>query len=282
MARADTALCEVLDPPADAVSLVKDDDAEADGDTGWALHAYFDQAPDPAALAAAFAAMGLPLDEPDREALDEDHDWVADALEGLGVVTAGPFTVYGSHDAAKVADAPGHKILVEANRAFGTGHHPTTAGCLEMLASIEDTLPARVLDLGTGSGLLAIAARRLWPHAGILATDIDVPSVPIAEENAELNGAQGIAFRRADGVDEGVRAAGPFDLVTANILAEPLIGLAPAIEAVLAEGGRVMLAGLLERQAETVIASYAATGLTVASRGGKSWPILLLERHGSA
>jgi ribosomal protein L11 methyltransferase len=268
----------VLDPPADAVSLVKDEDAEEE--SGWQLHAYFAEAPDRDAIAEAFAAIGLSLDAPTEETLDDDHDWVADALEGLGVVQAGPFVVHGSHDSARAAGLPGHRILVEANRAFGTGHHPTTAGCLEALGTLAETRPACVLDLGTGSGLLAIAARRLWPGAGILATDIDVPSVRIAEENAALNDAPGLRFTVADGVDEAVRAAGPFDVVMANILAEPLIALAPAIREVVAEGGRVLLAGLLARQADGVIAAYEAEGLRVLRRSGDAWPVLLLGKHG--
>ena len=206
---------------------------------------------------------------------------MAHALEGLGVVRAGPFVVFGSHDADRAAALPGHKIQVEANRAFGTGHHPTTEGCLTMLARLEDTLPGRVLDLGTGSGLLAIGARRLWPHAAILATDIDAPSVAIAEENAEINGAQGIGVRRADGVDEAVAEAGPFDLILANILAEPLIALAPDVERVLAAGGRVVLAGLLARQEAAVTGAYEGAGLTLTDRIGGAWPVLLLTRHGA-
>ena len=278
---ADTVLSELLDPPADAVSLVKDDAAAPDTETGWRLHAYFEKAPDRARIDAALGGAGLDLPSPASELL-EDRDWVAHALEGLGVVRAGPFVVFGSHDAERAAGLPGHRIQVEANRAFGTGHHPTTEGCLTMLARLEDTLPARVLDLGTGSGLLAIGARRLWPHADILATDIDAPSVAIAEENAEINGAQGIRVRRADGIDAGVAEAGPFDLVLANILAEPLIALADDVARVLAPGGRVVLAGLLARQAAAVEAAYAEAGLTVRDRLGEAWPVLLLARHASA
>lgn len=276
--RADIVLSELLDPPADAASLVKDDHAAEDPETGWRLHAYFETPPEAGALAAALAAAGLSaLGEGEPETL-EDKDWVAHALEGLGVVTAGPFVVYGRHDADKAAGMAGHKILVEANRAFGTGHHPTTAGCLLMLAERQDTRPASILDLGTGSGLLAIAARRLWPEAAILGTDLDTPSVAIAQENLVLNGAPGIDVMEEEGVGPGVRAAAPYDLVMANILAEPLIALASAIAEVLAPGGEVMLAGLLARQEDAVTAAYAAEGLRVIQRRGEVWPILLLSR----
>ena len=278
---ADAVLSELLDPPADAVSLTKDEPAEADMASGWRLHAYFEEAPNRGAIDAALTEAGLALPAPEAEVL-EDRDWVAHALEGLGVVRAGPFVVFGSHDAGRADALPGHKIQVEANRAFGTGHHPTTEGCLTMLARQEESLPARVLDLGTGSGLLAIGARRLWPHASILATDIDAPSVAIAEENAEINGAQGIAVRRADGVDDSVREAGPFDLILANILAEPLIAVAPDIGSVLAPGGRVILAGLLARQEAAVVAAYEGESLRVTDRTGEAWPVLLLARHDAA
>lgn len=278
---ADTALSDVLDPPAGAVTLLKDDASEADAHTGWQLHAYFEEAPDLRKIETALAAMGAALPAPKAEIL-EDRDWVAHALEGLGVVRAGPFVLYGSHDEAKARALPGHKIRIEANRAFGTGHHPTTEGCLAMLGHIEPLAPERVLDLGTGSGVLSIAARRLWPHADLLATDIDAPSVAIAEANAEENGAQGIRVAVADGVDAGVEAGGPYGLVLANILAEPLIALAPGIVSVLAPEGRVILAGLLARQEAAVTAAFAAQGLVVQDRLGDAWPILLLSRHAAS
>ena len=271
-------LSELIDPPADAVSLVKNDAAEADGDTGWQLYAYFEDAPDADALDAALTAAGLTIGPGEAEVL-ADRDWVAHALEGLGVVRAGPFVVYGRHDAGKARAMEGLPIEVEANRAFGTGHHPTTAGCLEMLGRIEDAKPETLLDLGTGSGLLAIAACRLWPQVRVVATDIDAPSVAIAEAAAEANGVRGIVFAEADGVDDAVRAQGPYDLVTANILAEPLIALAPDIADVLAPGGRVILAGLLDRQEEAVREAFLARGLAVAGKSGEAWPILLLRQH---
>jgi ribosomal protein L11 methyltransferase len=279
LAAVDTYLSEIRWPPADAVSLVKDDPSEADTDSDWRLMAYFEQMPDVRVLMTELSAAGFALDEPIAETLP-DIDWVAHALEGLGVVEAGGFVLYGSHDRDKVLGRDGHLIQIEANRAFGTGHHPTTAGCLEALGALADTAPRRVLDLGTGSGILAIAARRLWPDATIIATDIDTPSIEIAAGNADLNEARGIDFIVADGIDAAVRALGPFDLVLANILAEPLISLADDVASALVPDGMAVLAGLLARQEEAVRSAYETAGFVLTARQDGAWPVLRMRRGG--
>ncbi len=271
----DILLTEVLFPPADAVTLLKDDAAKAESEADWTLHAYFTELPDDTALAP--LTDGLTLETPQQEELPET-DWVAHALEGLGVVEAGAFILYGSHDADKVADLKGHKLQVEANRAFGTGHHPTTAGCLEALTRLEPVAPQKVLDVGTGSGILAMGARRLWPGALIIATDLDEPSIPIAAENARLNGITDVHFAVAEGVAGPALAHGRYDLILANILAEPLMALAPDIAQQLAEGGKVVLAGLLARQEAGVVEAYKAQGLHMVDRvADETWPVLVLK-----
>ena len=274
LADAETRLTEIMFPTADAVSLIKEDPTEGDDQSGWTLFAYFETLPDMAALTTVLD--GLPLDAPEKETL-EDRDWVAEALEGLGVVQAGAFLLYGSHDADKIEGMDGHPLLVEANRAFGTGHHPTTAGCLEALTRLQKLGPKTVLDIGTGSGVLAMAARRLWPAADILGTDIDAPSVAIALENSHENGIEDIRYFEAEGITPEVAEEGPYDLVLANILAEPLMALAPQIAANLSEDGRVVLAGLLARQEESVIDAFATAGLKVLDRvEDKTWPVLVV------
>lgn len=273
----DMLLTEVLFPPAEAVTLLKDDAMTTDSAANWHLHAYFSAPPTATQLQELLRDAGLSLAAPKQEKVP-DKDWVAHALAGLGVVTAGRFVLYGAHDAAKAATLPGLKLQVEANRAFGTGHHPTTAGCLEALSQGAPAPPQQVLDIGTGSGVLAMAARRLWPEADILATDIDAPSVKIAEENAALNGIEDIRFVLADGLNDTVRAAGPFDLILANILARPLIALAPQIAEALAPEGRLLLAGLLARQEAEVVAAYAKVKLEVVQQAGQDpWPVLILR-----
>ncbi len=186
-----------------------------------------------------------------------DVDWIAKSLEGLKPVRAGRFIVHGSHDRDKVR-VNDIAIEIEAGQAFGTGHHGTTAGCLEM---IEQVLRARTirnaLDLGTGSGVLAIAVAKMRP-VPVLATDIDPIAIKVAKENARLNGiVSGMALETAPGFhSDSFRKHGPFDLIIANILARPLIKMAPQLVTHLAPGGTVILSGILASQRWKVMSAY--------------------------
>nr|WP_234901916.1 50S ribosomal protein L11 methyltransferase [Agrobacterium rubi] len=186
-----------------------------------------------------------------------DVDWIAKSLEGLTPVRAGRFLVHGSHDRDKVR-INDIAIEIEAGQAFGTGHHGTTAGCLEM---IEQVLRARTirnaLDLGTGSGVLAIAVAKMRP-VPVLATDIDPIAIRVAKENARLNGiVSGMSLETAPGFhSDAFRKHGPFDLIIANILARPLIKMAPQLVTHLAPGGTVILSGILASQRWKVLAAY--------------------------
>jgi ribosomal protein L11 methyltransferase len=194
----------------------------------------------------------------------EPKDWVKATLEDLIPVHAGRFIVHGQHDRAKVAPNK-LGIEIEAALAFGTGHHGTTRGCLVLLGHIlKAHRPRRVLDLGTGTGVLAIAAAKAL-HDSVLASDIDTLSVKVAAENARLNGvgpwvevAWGSGFSAPR-----LRQRKPFDLVLANILANPLRQMATPMSAHLAGGARVILSGLLSAQAQSVIAAYRARGLVL-------------------
>ena len=192
-----------------------------------------------------------------RETLP-DIDWVTKSLEGLKPVRAGRFLVHGSHDRDKV-HANDLAIEIEAGLAFGTGHHGTTAGCLETIEKlVRNRRPRRVLDLGTGSAVLAIAVAKL-ARAPVLATDIDPIAVEVARENARLNGVG--AFVRcvtATGFGHAeIAKRAPYDLIVANILARPLMKLAPQMAAHLASGGSLILSGILARQRNAVVATYA-------------------------
>ncbi|MCA1444475.1 50S ribosomal protein L11 methyltransferase [Ensifer sp. IC4062] len=203
------------------------------------------------ALAVGFSHLPI-----EREVLP-DIDWIAKSLEGLAPVRAGRFVVHGSHDRDKVRTGE-IAIEIDAGQAFGTGHHGTTAGCLEVLASVAHTRPVRnVLDLGTGSGVLALAAWKLL-HVPVLATDIDPIATRVASQNARRNGVgTGMTFATAPGFHSTAFSAnGPFDLIIANILARPLMKMAPLLVANLASGGSVILSGILAEQRWKVLAAY--------------------------
>ncbi|SOE10660.1 [LSU ribosomal protein L11P]-lysine N-methyltransferase [Hoeflea halophila] len=196
-----------------------------------------------------------------------DTDWIAKSLEGLKPVRAGRFMVYGAHDRDAVRP---HDLAIEleAGQAFGTGHHGTTAGCLEMIEIVMRAHPEGfggvdpVLDLGTGSGVLAIAASMLGP-VRVLATDID----PVATRVARYNVRHNRASRQVDCVTApGFHSThfgecGPFGLIIANILARPLMRMAPDIRRHLAPGGSVILSGILASQRWQVLAAYNGQGM---------------------
>ncbi|RUW59378.1 50S ribosomal protein L11 methyltransferase [Mesorhizobium sp. M7A.F.Ca.US.008.03.1.1] len=200
---------------------------------------------------------GLSLSKPiEREALP-DIDWVAHSLEELKPVRAGRFFVHGAHDRRKRHSGE-LAIEIEAGLAFGTGHHGTTAGCLEMLERVvRREHPRNALDLGTGSAVLAIAVAKL-AHIPVLATDIDPVAVRVAAANARLNHVKALVeTATAPGFHHpifGKRA--PFDLIVANILARPLMRLASQMAGHIALGGSIVLSGILERQRDAVVSAY--------------------------
>lgn len=221
----------------------------------------------------------LSLSRPvEREALP-DIDWVAKSLEGLKPVRAGGFFVHGAHDRALAQDGD-IAIEIEAGQAFGTGHHGTTAGCLEMLAEVAATeRPGNALDLGAGSAVLAIALAKL-ARIPVLATDIDPVATEVAAGNARLNGVGDLVeCVTAAGFGHPAFARGPFDLVVVNILAGPLIELAPAMARHVKAGGSLVLSGILDRQEEAVLAAYRAADFThVRTLHREGWATIRMKR----
>ncbi len=207
-----------------------------------------------------------------------DADWLAMSLSGLPPVRAGRFFVYGAHDQGRIP-ANAVALRIEAGAAFGTGHHGTTVGCLQ---AWNDLIKARrfgkVLDVGAGTGVLAIAAARTGARLA-RGTDIDAPSVRIARENAALNGARA-EFVHASGLGhQRVRSAAPYDLVFANILAPPLVALAQDIRGALRPGGVAILSGLLRTQERRVLAAYRSRGFRLLRRIHRdAWATLVLQR----
>ena len=212
-----------------------------------------------------------------RETL-ADADWLAMALSGLPPVRAGRFFVYGMHDRGRLP-ASTVNLRIEAGAAFGTGHHGTTVGCL---MAYDKLIKARkfkkVLDVGAGTGLLAIAAARTGSRIAV-GTDIDKPSVRISKENAKVNRANA-KFVHASGLSNRlVTDNAPYDLVFANILARPLVSLAQDIKNALVPGGTVILSGLLRTQERMVKAAYVSRGFKVVNRIHRdAWAALVLQR----
>ena len=261
--------------------LVADEPDSAQPDQ-WLLHAYFDH--EPSADELAWVAR-LGSGAPEVEQLGED-DWVTMSQSGLQPIRAGRFFV---HTPTHRRSAPPNAIAfeVDASLAFGTGQHATTSGCLETLDILENNCCqfANIADIGTGTGLLAFAALALWPRGRCIATDIDAQAIEVARDNAAINGirlghgAGELLLAVADGMDSPLLAArAPFDLIIANILAGPLIDLAPAFARALGPGGVVILAGLLEGQADGVVRAYEEQGLALNHRGSGEWPVLTLTK----
>jgi len=276
-----------IDPP----PVLMTSEAVADDPSAWRLDAYFAARPDAAAIAAVCALVPSAGARPRPERI-ADADWVTMSQAGIEPVRAGRFYVHTGTNGG-VVPAGSKAFQIGAGLAFGTGTHATTAGCLAAL----DALKARgarfgdLLDLGTGTGLLAFAAMHLWPRARAVASDIDPQSIETVRENAAINGVrlgQGpgeLSLAVASGLDHRTLIQrAPYDLVIANILAGPLIALAPTIAAAMRGGGTLLLAGLLAGQAETVARAYRRQGLRLAERTDHGdWPTLRLVkrvRHG--
>ncbi|WP_145199665.1 50S ribosomal protein L11 methyltransferase [Sphingobium sp. B2] len=262
-------------------------EAAPDDDNAWQLDAYFEGKPSAAAIKllrsmVPSAAGAKPL----VEALP-DEDWVTLSQQGLEAVTAGRFHV---RNLASDPEQPGQvNILIAASRAFGTGQHETTAGCLTMLDRMRQVGMRfnNMADIGTGTGLLAFAAMNLWPRAHAIASDIDPVAVEISAENAVTNGVPvgagpgRLALVTAAGANHAaIIGRAPYDLLIANILAGPLIELAPSLCALVEDGGTILLAGLLDTQVDAVLAAYRAQGMRLAERTDRGdWPTLRLRKR---
>jgi ribosomal protein L11 methyltransferase len=249
----------------------------------WQFTLYLSGTDDAGEIAALkrLAAEILPgkTGEPVVETLP-DADWVAKSLEGLPPVRAARFVVHGSHDRLK-RRANEIGIEIEAGEAFGTGHHGTTAGCLLAIDRVARSRPiGSALDVGTGSGVLAIAIAKA-AKARVLASDIDPVAARVARENVKLNGVAAYVTVVTAGDLRGTlfRGAGPFDLIVANILAGPLVALAPSLARRLAPGGTLILSGLIPEQRARILAAYRGLGLRLArSAVLNDWLTLTFER----
>ncbi|MFW2589185.1 50S ribosomal protein L11 methyltransferase [Sagittula sp. SSi028] len=248
-----------------------------DGSGLWEVAGYFIEEPSDmelTLLAVAFEAQPFVISEV------PDTDWVDKVRRELTPVVAGRFFVYGSHDADKIPEGA-EPLLIEAAMAFGTGHHGTTQGCLEALDALANDgfVGKNVADIGCGTAVLGMAAARIWSDP-VIVSDIDEVAVEVAEANVRANGLEGkvICVEAAGFENDALHDRAPFDLVFANILKQPLIDLAPSMKAHVAEGGYMILSGILTRQADEVAAAYAEQGIKELRRGViGDWVTLVLQ-----
>jgi ribosomal protein L11 methyltransferase len=270
------ALAEMLDPETCAVSMFE-------SGASWTVEAAFHADTDRGLIS------GTVVQVAGADALDQlaystigTRDWVAASLEGLAPVQAGRFVIHGAHDRARVR--PNQiGIEIEAALAFGTGHHGTTRGCLLAFETLRKQARARhwrTLDLGTGTGVLAIAAARSL-QLRVLGSDIDPQAIAVARENARLNRvAPLLRAAVAGGVDAAMIGNGRYDLIFANILEAPLRRMSAPLSSLLAPGGRLILSGLLAAQAAGVIAAYRRQGLRLQARSTLDGWVTLVMRRG--
>ena len=249
-----------------------------DGSGRYEVGCYFEDEPDDTELALMAAIYGA---KPFVVSEVPETDWVAHVKRELRPVEAGRFFVYGAHDADKVPEGR-VALLIEAAMAFGTGHHGTTKGCLLALDRLDRAgfRGRNVADIGCGTAVLAMAAAAIW-QLPVIASDIDPVAVDVARANAAANGlADRLICVEAAGFGQAqLRARAPYDLVFANILKGPLLDLAPDMAAHVAQGGYAILSGILNTQADEVIAAYKRAGFTLAARDEiTEWTTLVLRR----
>ncbi|ARN80165.1 50S ribosomal protein L11 methyltransferase [Methylocystis bryophila] len=268
-------IVETFDPAETAACVFEDEK------TGlWTAEVFFQEPPDEGELRALIESV---FDAETAGAVAfaaiEERDWVENALAGLKPVRAGRILVHGAHDRARLS-ANDVGVEIEAALAFGTGHHGTTLGCLLALEEVlKRRRPRRALDVGTGTGVLAIAGAKLL-HQAVACGDIDAVSVATARANALANGV-GPYVRPllATGVRHEALRGRRFDLIFANILAKPLRLLAPSLTRVAAPNAELILSGLLARDVPGVLTAYRAQGFRLLRRRDiDGWATLLLCR----
>jgi ribosomal protein L11 methyltransferase len=253
----------------------------------WVLEAWLPGPPRKQDREAVAALFGEAMPEFTAEEVPET-DWVTESQRGVEPIRAGRFHVHTpEHPPSAEPDVTSFEI--PASQAFGTGQHATTAGCLAMLSAMKrrGVVARNIADIGTGTGLLAFAALALWPRAHAVASDIDPVCAPVVADNAARNGIRigarpgELAVAIAAGMDDRLlRACGPYDLLIANILAGPLVELAPDFADAVPPRGNLVLAGLLATQERAVRRAYRGVGFAPAARiVDGDWSILWLRRR---
>jgi ribosomal protein L11 methyltransferase len=259
-----------------------------DGES-WEFLWTFDERPEDSELKRRFDIVadltGIPFADFEKYKIEEfeDRDWLAESYRALPPFTVGSFFIYGSH---YTGPKPSEQIplQIEAATAFGSGEHGTTSCCLLAIEHIKNSgvIPDKILDMGCGSGILAIGAAKLFPDSKIYAADNDPESVRVTDIHKAVNNTAHIDTFRSDGYDSGspVWDHAPYDFIIANILAGPLIDMAKEQSKALAKNGHLILSGTLKEQADSVIAAYTSHGLRLIQKfPGGEWMTLLMQKQ---
>ena len=254
----------------------------------WQVDIYFTEQPTTDYLAGLLDRANLANWAYELEPI-EDRDWVTESQKLLTPVRAGRFLVFGSHDEDK-AKTGLINLQIDAGQAFGTGKHETTSACLSLIDGLVDRIsPTSVLDIGTGSAVLALAAAKAWPASRITATDIDPIAVQVSRSNCTINHVDirdfknqkpGVLLMVADGLDDPhLVTEQPYSIVFANILAGPLIHMAASIAASVVASGTLILSGLLISQQQDVMDAYLEENMALeTSCENGEWVALQLRK----
>ncbi|UVO54330.1 50S ribosomal protein L11 methyltransferase [Sphingomonas sp. SUN039] len=260
----------------DPMPVIVASEPDAASPDRWQVDAYFEGKPSRDVLRRIAALVPSAREKEPRAKPLPAEDWVTLSQAGVEPLSVGRFYV-------RTPDYPPQAgavdLVIPAGLAFGTGQHATTSGCLATLDAMKrrGKVFRNVLDLGTGTGLLAFAAARLWPMAQLTASDIDPVSIEVVRENAAVNRVKRLKMVVADALSHrDLVSRAPYDLVIANILAQPLIDMAPWVAASVAPGGTLILAGLLDTQAAAVARAYVDQNMRLVATGDGEWPVLTL------
>lgn len=265
----------------DPMPVIVASEPDAASPDRWQVDAYFEGKPSRDVLRRIAALVPSAREKEPRAKPLPNEDWVTLSQAGVEPLSVGRFNVRTPDYPPRVGSVD---LVIPAGLAFGTGQHATTSGCLAVLDGLKrrGKVFRNILDLGTGTGLLAFAAARLWPAARLTASDIDPVSIDVVRENAVMNGVRALKLVVADAMSHrDLVSRAPYDLVIANILAQPLIDMAPWVAASVAPGGTLILAGLLDTQAAAVARAYVEQNMRLVATGDGEWPVLnLVARPG--
>ena len=236
----------------------------------WIVNVFFKEKPDMNAMNARVLAIKEAFGDVFDITLQQidSIDWVAQNQKSFKPLDVAEFFLYQS---LYTGEIPKNKtpILVEATRAFGTGSHGTTAGCLTAISDLKKSGPEfkNIIDIGTGTGILAIACRYVFADSTILATDIDIEAVEVTHETLKANSIDDISALHAEGVhSDSIVGQAPYDLIVANILCEPLVNMAPEIYVLQKIGGVLIVSGMLDEQEKEMRTAYEPLGYALANQ----------------